>query len=104
MIIRQQRYLELIRNCDLGLFADSKQSVVGDEDVALLRKYDHTMNSPTAGSLPIGTVQAAAQLQSSHCEDGMHWLDSCSRICVVGGHFSSTLESGWMGDNLEFFW
>jgi len=33
----------------------------------------------------------------------MHWLDGCSRICIVGGYFSGTLEGGWMGDNLEFF-
>jgi len=33
----------------------------------------------------------------------MHWLDSCSRICVEGGYFSGTLEGGQMGDNLEFF-
>jgi len=52
---------------------------------------------------PIGSVQAAAQLQISRCEDGMHWLDSCSRLCVVGGYFPGTLEGGRMGDNLEFF-
>jgi len=37
----------------------------------------------------------------------MHWLDGCSRICIVGGYFSGTLEGGQMGDNLEFlvrFW
>jgi len=33
-IIRQERYLEVIRNCALGLFADYNQSVVADEDVA----------------------------------------------------------------------
>jgi hypothetical protein len=33
----------------------------------------------------------------------MHWLDSCSRICLVGGYFSGTLEGGQMRDNLEFF-
>jgi hypothetical protein len=33
----------------------------------------------------------------------MHWLDDCSRICVVGGYFSDTLEGEQMGDNLEFF-
>jgi len=33
----------------------------------------------------------------------MHWLDGCSRICVVGGYFSGTLEGGRMGDNLELF-
>ena len=52
---------------------------------------------------PIGSVQTAAQLQISHCEDGMHWLDSHSRIWVVGGYFSGPLEGGQMGDNLEFF-
>jgi len=34
---------------------------------------------------PIECVQAATLLQISRCEDGMHWLHSCSRICVVGG-------------------
>ena len=52
---------------------------------------------------PIERVQAAAQLQITRCEDGMHWLDGCLRICVVGGYFSGTLEGGRMGDNLEFF-
>ena len=33
----------------------------------------------------------------------MNWLDGCSRICVVGGYYSGTLEGGRMGDNLEFF-
>jgi len=33
----------------------------------------------------------------------MHSLDCCSRICVVGGYFSCTLEGGQMSDNLEFF-
>jgi len=33
----------------------------------------------------------------------MHWLDGSSRIWVVGGNFSGTVEGGWMGDNLEFF-
>jgi len=33
----------------------------------------------------------------------MHWLDGCSRICVVGGNFAGTLEGGQIGDNLEFF-
>jgi len=52
---------------------------------------------------PIGSLQAATQLQISRCEDGMHWLYGCSRICVVGGYSSGTLEGGRMGDNLEFF-
>jgi hypothetical protein len=33
----------------------------------------------------------------------MHWLDSCSRIYIVGGYFSGTLGGCWIGDNLEFF-
>jgi len=33
----------------------------------------------------------------------MHWLDGCSRLCVVGGNFSGTLNCGQMGDNWEFF-
>ena len=58
---------------------------------------------PVQACCPIGSVQVAAQLQISCCEDGMHWLDSCLRIWVVGGYFSGTLVSGWMCDNLEFF-
>jgi len=50
-IIRQQRYLEVNRNCALGLFADYKKSVVADEDVAWLREHDHIVNPPAAGSL-----------------------------------------------------
>jgi len=33
----------------------------------------------------------------------MHWLHSCSRVCVVGGYFPGTLEGGRMGDNFEIF-
>jgi len=50
-----------------------------------------------------GSAQVATQLQLSHCKDRLHWVDGCSRICVVGGDLSDTLEGGWMGDNLEFF-
>jgi len=50
-IIRQQRYLEVIRNRALGLFSDYEQSVVADEDVAGLREHDHIVNPPAAGSL-----------------------------------------------------
>jgi hypothetical protein len=50
-IIRQQRYLEVIRNCALGLFADYEQSIVADEDVAWLRTYDHIVNPLAADSL-----------------------------------------------------
>jgi len=58
---------------------------------------------PLQALWPIGSVQAASQLQISRCEDGMHRLDGCSRIYFVGGYISGTLEGGWMGDNLEFF-
>jgi hypothetical protein len=58
---------------------------------------------PQLALWPIGSVPATALLQISRCEDGMHWLDGYSRIWVVGGYFCSTLESGRMGDNLEFF-
>jgi len=58
---------------------------------------------PLQALWPIGSIQAAAQLQISRCEDGIHWLDGCLRICVVGGYLSGTLEGGRMGDNLEFF-
>jgi len=50
-IIRQQQYLEVIRNRAVGLFADYEQSVVADEDVAWLREHDHILNPPAAGSL-----------------------------------------------------
>jgi len=50
-IIRQQRYLEVIRNHALGLFTDYEQSVVADEVVAWLREHNHIVNPPAAGSL-----------------------------------------------------
>jgi hypothetical protein len=53
-IIRQQRYLEVIRNSSHGLFANCEQSVVSDEDVAWLREHDHIVNSPAAGSFANG--------------------------------------------------
>jgi len=57
---------------------------------------------PLRALLPIGSVQAAAQLQISHFENAMHCLDGRSKICVVGGYFAGNLEGGQMGDNLEF--
>jgi len=50
-IIRQQRYLEVIRNHALGLFANYEQSIVADEDVPWLPEHDHIVNPPAAGSL-----------------------------------------------------
>jgi len=61
-IIRQQRYLEVIRNCALGLFADFKQSVVPDKDVAWQREHDHIVNPHTVGSL------ANRKCASSSCQ------------------------------------
>ena len=42
-------------------------------------------------------------MQISHCDDARHWLDGCSRICIVGWDCSGTFEGGRMVDNLEFF-
>jgi hypothetical protein len=42
-------------------------------------------------------------MQISHCADGMHWVDGCSRICVVGGYCYGNSEYGQMGDNLYSF-
>ena len=46
-IIRQQRYLEVIRNRAHGLFADYEQSVVADEVVPWLHEHNHIVNAPT---------------------------------------------------------
>jgi len=54
-------------------------------------------------SWPIECAQGATNLHSWRCDDGMHWLDGCSRICAMGGYISGNLEGGWMGDNLECF-
>jgi len=35
----------------------------------------------------IGTSLAATPLLICRCEDGMHWLDCCSRIFFAGGNF-----------------
>jgi hypothetical protein len=50
-IIREQPYLEVIRNHALSLFADYEQSVVSDENVASLYVYDDIVISSTAGCL-----------------------------------------------------
>jgi len=50
-----------------------------------------------------GDSTSGAQLPVSCHEDGMHCLDGCSKMSVVGGYFSGTLEGGQMGDNLELF-
>jgi hypothetical protein len=51
-IISQQRYLEVIRNRDLGLIADYEQRLGAEENVAWLREHDHIVNPATPGSLP----------------------------------------------------
>ena len=43
-IIKQQRYLQVIQNCAIGLFPNYKLSVVADEDVAWLPKHNHIVN------------------------------------------------------------
>jgi len=50
----------------------------------------------------IVSVQAAVQLWISRCDDGMHCLDCCYRMCIVGGNFPGIFEGGWMGDTSEF--
>jgi hypothetical protein len=50
-IIRQLQYLEVIRSCALGLFADYEQSLVANEDVAWQRKHKHIVNPLAAGFL-----------------------------------------------------
>jgi len=116
----KKAFKSLNRHCEIGL-SDSSDTFKSSETVILVSLpiktkalllmtmwlgYSSTM---TLWILPqqvlgtIGSVQAAAQLQISRCEDGMHWLDGCSRICIVGGYFSCTLEGWQMRDNLEFF-
>jgi len=68
--------------------------------MAGLRELYHIVNPSGGGFWPIGCVRAAAQLQISDCEDGMHWQDCCSRMCVGSGSCSSNLEGGRMGDYL----
>ena len=45
---------------------------------------------PPQALWPNVSLQAAAQQQISPCEDGMHRLDGCLRISIVGGYFSGT--------------
>jgi hypothetical protein len=56
----------------------------------------------TVGSWPIGSVQAVAQLQIIHCNNGNRLLDDDLRICIGGGYFLCTLEGGWTADYLLF--
>jgi len=95
--------LKSIRNCALGLFADYEQCHVADDTVAWLCEQDHWWIFPLQAPRAIGIVQPAAQLQISHCEDGMDWLVRCWMICILSAYFPGTLEGGRMGDNLEFF-
>jgi len=53
-IIWQQRYLEVIRNCAIGLCAEYEQCLAPDEDVASLHKHDDIVNLPAAGSVANG--------------------------------------------------
>jgi len=50
-IIRQQRYLEVIRSHTLNHFDDYDHRLVTDEDVTWLREHDHIANPPAAGCL-----------------------------------------------------
>jgi hypothetical protein len=49
-IIRQQRYLEVIQNHALGLFADYKNTIVADEDIPWLYKHNYILNPLAAHS------------------------------------------------------
>jgi len=49
--IRQQQYVEVIRNRALGPFADYEQSLVGDEDVAWQCTHENIVSPPVGGSL-----------------------------------------------------
>ena len=51
MFIGQQRYVVVIRNHNLGRFADDRYSLVTDNGVASLREQDHIVTSPAAGFL-----------------------------------------------------
>jgi hypothetical protein len=81
----------------LGFIADSKQRVVSDDDVAWVCKYDYIVTSSMQALWPIESIQATAQLHLSHCNDGVHWVGSYSRICVVGGDFLALRRvDGWV--------
>jgi len=43
---------------------------------------------------PIGGEQAAGKLHINCYDDGMHWLDCCLRICIVGRYYLAF----WMVD------
>jgi len=49
-MISQERYLEVIWNCALGLFADYEQSLVANQDEAWICKHDHIVDPPAVGS------------------------------------------------------
>jgi len=88
-IIRQQRYLAVIRNRALGLFADYEQSVVGDKDVAWLPEHDHIVNPPAASSL--------ANRMRTSSRPAANW--SLSGWNALAGRLFKDLRCGWV-----FFW
>jgi hypothetical protein len=51
MIIRQQRYHDVIWKHAIGLLANYEQSVGVDEDVAWLHEHIHSVNPPAASFL-----------------------------------------------------
>jgi len=54
-------------------------------------------------TLLLWSIQAAVQWRISRCQDEIYWLDGCSRIGILGGYFSGTLEDERMGDSVECF-
>jgi len=105
-----------------GILSDSSNTLMSSKTVLLvsllftskvlflIRMWLGCMSTITLWILPLRThwpkecVVAAAWLQISRCEDGMHWMHDCQKISFVRGYFCSTLAGGQMGDNLEFFW
>jgi hypothetical protein len=70
-IIRQQQYIEVIRNGTLGLLADYDQGLVVDGDVAWLCGHNHVLQALWL----IQCDQGAALRQICHCEGVMHKLN-----------------------------
>jgi hypothetical protein len=68
--ISHQQYLNVIRNCALGHFANYNQRVVAEDDVAWLLIHDDIVNPPTICSLP-------KRKHTSSCHGGNYSLSEC---------------------------
>jgi len=86
VIVRQQRYFEVIRNHTLGYFADYKKGVVADKYMAWVREHVHIVNPSAAGT--------SANLKCTSCRPAAN--SSLWGWNALAARLFKELHSGWV--------